>query len=129
MHIEEARTPLWHRLRRPSTLLLLGAGLLAADRLRRLDQPWTDATPWLLGGLAVALSSLLLLRARRPARRVRSREIVAVLPSMAAKPLCDPTLARPAQREGLLRYRIFLFAIVVLALLTLPALVARGVAP
>jgi len=31
-------------LRRPSTLALV-AGLLAADRLRRLAAPWTGATP------------------------------------------------------------------------------------
>jgi len=35
---------LWQRLRRPSTLVFLGAGLLAADPLRWLVATWTDAT-------------------------------------------------------------------------------------
>lgn len=46
---------LWHRLRRPSTLVILGAGLLAADPLRWLLATWTDAT-YNPEGLWVALA-------------------------------------------------------------------------
>jgi exosortase/archaeosortase family protein len=46
---------LWHRLRRPSTLVVLGAGLLAADPLRWLLATWTDAT-YNPEGLWVALA-------------------------------------------------------------------------
>jgi hypothetical protein len=123
MHIDEPHSPFWHRLRRPSTLVLLGAGLLAADLLRRLA-PWTDAT---FIGLtaALALALLALWRLRYPTRRSRGPARVAVLLPATAKPLCDPHLARPAPRDGLLRYRIFLFALVVFALITLPALFAQ----
>ena len=60
---------LWHRLRRPSTLVFLGAGLLAADPLRWLLATWTDATynpEGLWVALAVAaLAAWSLLSARR----------------------------------------------------------------
>lgn len=46
---------LWQRLRRPSTLVILGAGLLAADPLRWLLTTWTDAT-YNPEGLWVALA-------------------------------------------------------------------------
>ena len=46
---------LWQRLRRPSTLVFLGAGLLAADPLRWLVATWTDAT-YNPEGLWVALA-------------------------------------------------------------------------
>lgn len=61
---------LWHRLRRPSTLVFLGAGLLAADPLRWLLDTWTDATYnpeglWVaLAVAALALWSLLSARRR-----------------------------------------------------------------
>ena len=45
----------WQRLRRPSTLVFLGAGLLAADPLRWLVATWTDAT-YNPEGLWVALA-------------------------------------------------------------------------
>jgi hypothetical protein len=122
MHLEETRLTLWQRLRRPSTLALLGAGLLAADLLRRLAA-WTDATfAALLAGAVVAL--LALWRLRRPARHARSRETVAVLLTNAAKPLCDPRLARPEPRDGL-AYRIVLFVLLVAMLVMVPALVGR----
>ena len=49
----------WQALRRPSTLVILGAGLLAADPLRWLLSTWTDAT-YNPEGLWVALAVLLL---------------------------------------------------------------------
>jgi hypothetical protein len=62
---------LWQRLRRPSTLVFIGAGLLAADPLRWLPATWMDAT--LPAGLRVAaalvLATTLLWRLRRPRRR------------------------------------------------------------
>ena len=122
MHIEEPHSPSWLRLRRPSTLALLGAGLLAADLLRRLA-PWTDAT--LAAALLVPAVALLALWRLRRTRRARAPATVAVLPPASARPLCDPELARPAPRDGLVRYRIFLFVLVVCALVTLPALFAR----
>jgi len=122
MHLEETRLTLWQRLRRPSTLALLGAGLLAADLLRRLAA-WADATfATLLAGAVVAVFALW--RLRRPARHARSRETVAVLLPTAAKPLCDPTLARPAPRDGL-AYRVLLFVLLVAMLVTVPALLGR----
>jgi exosortase/archaeosortase family protein len=50
---------LWQRLRRPSTLVFIGAGLLAADPLRWLVATWTDAT-YNREGLYVALAVALL---------------------------------------------------------------------
>lgn len=47
---------LWQRLRRPSTLVILAAGLLAADPLRWLFTTWTDAT-YNPEGLWVALAA------------------------------------------------------------------------
>jgi hypothetical protein len=111
------------RLRRPSTLVFLGAGLLAADLLRRLA-PWTDATLAALS-LVLLLGALL---ARRP-RPARNRETVAVLLPAASRPLCDPMLSRPAPDAGRLRWRLALFLLVVLALLLVPVAVARLGAP
>ena len=70
----------WQRLRRPSTLVLIGAGLLAADRLRWLPAAWTDATLFAAAGLALALGMvwLLMLQRRRP-RHHREVQVV-VLP-------------------------------------------------
>jgi len=123
MHIEDPRLSqrLRDRLRRPSTLALLGAGLLAADLLRR-PEAWTDAT---FGGfvLALGLALWVLWRRRAPAR---SRETHFVLLPATTKPLCDPRLSRPAPPPDLLRNRVLLFLLVVLTLVVLPALLVHG---
>lgn len=124
MQIEEPRLSrrLWHRFRRPSTLAGLGAGLLAADLLRRLLAPWTDAPALVWWLLALGLSILLL---ARPVSR--PREQVAVLLPIAARPLCDPRLSRPAAEPGVLR-QVLLFLLFVGLLVLVPALFAHGAA-
>ena len=84
---------LWQRLRRPSTLGFLGAGLLAADPLRWLASTWTDATPGRI-----------------------------VLPLRVSKPLCDRDLSRqlPRRRKSM-RNRLIVFLLFVTALVLLPA--------
>jgi len=69
--------------RRPSTLVILCAGLLAADPLRWLPAAWMDAT--LPGGVRLAgaavLAATLLWRLAGRTRRARDREVhVLVLP-------------------------------------------------
>jgi len=88
------------RLRRPSTLVFLCAGLLAADPLRWLLATRTDATP----------------------RRI-------VLPLPVSKPLCDRSLSRPLpRRRKLMRNRILAFLLFVAVLVLLPAAVAAWLA-
>lgn len=55
-------------LRRPSTWLVLGAGLLTADLLRSPVGAWTDAAHF-FGGLLLAICALALWRRRKPHRR------------------------------------------------------------
>lgn len=78
---------LWHRLRRPSTLLMLGAGLLAADPLRWLPEAWTGATlPGALRAAAAAVLAATLLWRMGRLRRGRRREVdVLVLPPRASR--------------------------------------------
>ena len=98
----------WQRLWRPSTWIMLGAGLLAADRLRWLPAAWTDTTlialcAALTLGLGLALQWLQLRGARR--REVR----VVSLP-----------LAHAIEPDT--RNRLLLFLAFVAALVVLPAL-------
>ena len=67
---------LGHVFRRPSTWLLLGAGLLAADRLRWLPTAWTGATLFAAGTLLALSLALLLVRGTRRARRREVRVLV-----------------------------------------------------
>jgi hypothetical protein len=74
---------LWHRLRHPSTLVMLGAGLLAADRLRWLPPAWAGATSLVLALLVVLLGFALL----RRLRQARDREVqLLVLPPSLRRP-------------------------------------------
>ena len=81
---------LWHRLRRPSTLVFLGAGLLAADPLRWLLDTWTDATYnpeglWVaLAVAALALWSLLSARRRQTPNPDRALWLLAAAAVRAA---------------------------------------------
>lgn len=82
-----AAPTLWHRLRRPSTLLMLVAGLLAADPLRWLPEAWTGATlpdPLRAAAAAVLAATLLWRVGRR--RHAQRREVeVLVLPPRASR--------------------------------------------
>jgi hypothetical protein len=83
-----ASIPRPHGLRRPSTLVMLCAGLLAADPLRLLPPAWVGAT--LPDGLRVAAAAVLLgallWRLAPRGRRGRSREVhVLVLPPNASR--------------------------------------------
>jgi len=92
--------PVLRRLRRPSTLVFLCAGLLAADPLRQPTATWTDATP----------------------RRI-------VLPLRVSKPLCDRDLSRHLpRRKKFMRNRIVVFLLFVAALVLLPAAFAAWLA-
>lgn len=74
-------------LRRPSTYVFLGAGLLAADPLRWLLAAWTDATlPGPVRGAAalVALAALAWGLASRGRRHRREVELL-VLPPRASR--------------------------------------------
>jgi exosortase/archaeosortase family protein len=81
---------LWHRLRRPSTLVFLGAGLLAADPLRWLIETWTDATYnpeglWVaLAAAALALWSGTSARRRPPEEGNRALWLLALAASVRA---------------------------------------------
>ena len=75
----------WQRLRRPSTLVMLGAGLLAADPLRFLAAGMDATLPGFVRGAAalVLLVTLGWVVATRPRRR---REVeVLVLPPRASR--------------------------------------------
>lgn len=64
-------------LRRPSTVVFLGAGLLATDPLRWLLAPWTDATlpAWLRIAAVVVMAAVLLWRIPGRRRRGPGREV------------------------------------------------------
>jgi hypothetical protein len=102
-------------------LALIGAGLLAADLLRRLPAAWTGAP--IVALLAVAAGALALIRARATRRRA---ETIAVLLPVATPPLCDRRLYRPHPRGILMRNRLTVFLLLVLALVLVPALLAHG---
>ena len=74
---------------RPSTVVFLGAGLLAADPLRWLLAPWTDATLPAFVRIAAVIVMFVVVAFRVSGRRRRGpgREVeVLVLPPRCAVP-------------------------------------------
>ena len=98
----------WQGLRRPSTWILLGAGLLAADRLRWLPAAWTDATLLLLAALLSLTLGLARLLTRTRAAHRREVQVLA----LPLSPSIEPDTRR----------RLLLFFLFMLALVLVPAL-------
>ena len=86
-------------------LVILGAGLLAADQLRRLLGSWTDAT--LIAAVATLCGLLLRTFSRKRPREVQMLQ----LPLGLAQPM-DPDF-----RNRVLAFVLFLVALVVVPVL------------
>ena len=92
-HLHDPHPGRWHVLRRPSTLVMLCAGLLAADPLRLLPASWMDATLPAGARLSAALVLVVTLLWRMTGRRRHGREVrVLMLPPRAVGGALAPTV-------------------------------------